>query len=151
MVRLEKAAEENARNMTSETVYRLHRSLEREYSKDDVEYFNRQCPTKSYTSSFGLRVPDDLKEAIRLQGKKHGNSLNKEIVMRVFFSDEYTAHHIRPIKNAISDSKHGDNKPENVTVLSPEEHQLLAVYRDLQPHQRRIISDLMLEMSGPKN
>lgn len=141
MAWLEDAAQENARNMTSETVYRLTKSLERDYSISDVRLFQQQCPTESYNASFGLRMAGDLKEALRIQGKKHGNSLNKELVMRLFFSHR-EAHH----SYEIAEDKSGTTSRISI---SKEEDELLSLYRGCNPKRRQILIDLAYELMGP--
>lgn len=79
------SAKKNQRSVSNEIIFKLNSCFSNQYSADSVERFKKQSPTSANDEVFQFRLNQSLKESLKMDAKVHGNSLNQELVMRLFF------------------------------------------------------------------
>jgi predicted HicB family RNase H-like nuclease len=79
------SAKKNQRSVSNEIIFKLNSCFSNQYSADSVERFKKQSPTSANNEVFQFRLNQSLKESLKMDAKVHGNSLNQELVMRLFF------------------------------------------------------------------
>jgi hypothetical protein len=82
---LQKSADRNQRSISNEINFKLSLAHTRSYSESELARFRKESPTKKNNEVFQFRIYPTLKDTLRMTAKLHGNSLNQEIIMHLFF------------------------------------------------------------------
>lgn len=136
---LECAAQENNRSVTSETIFRLSSSLDKDFTEDYVTRFKQESPTSLNTDGVGIRLPPDVKELLKTKARKHRNSLNQEMVMRLTTSfEEELGRYEPPVK-----SRHSDYVSDTGYTLNTVEMDLIDTFRNLDEHSKSVVIKLV--------
>ncbi len=129
------SAKESRRSNNSEVIFKLNSVLDKEFSEQDVALFKQSSPTKLNTEVFQFRLDEKLKESLRMHGTVHRNSLNQEIVMRLFFAQRWesspTKHH------GIQESKVNDFEDAALTIM----------FKKLSPKHKKAVMNLIRDLS----
>ncbi len=136
---LKSEADHSSRSTTSEALFQLRNSLDREFCDEQVENFIKNNPPSDNTEAFGLRIPDDLKAILKMHSDNHQMSLNQEIVMRLA-----SEKHHRSISNDVIHAHANGNGFDGETMkITDSEKQFLLVFRKLNTSNKELIIRLI--------
>lgn len=129
------ASKKNNRSASSEIMFRLRNSLNTQYTKDQITHFNEASPTEINGEGYGVRFDTELKEAIRNYGKLSGNSLNQEMVMRLFYAEKESTSEVVTIR-------------EDAAAYSDEDKSVIELFNALDDKSKHAVMALIRNLTG---